>query len=225
MTCAASRSQNSAHGQGSQKREEHAKTGDLQHLPWHVFINWEMFPIGNACWDSYRGINLPPRAHLCTWVHVHAHISYPKRRFLLHSCTERCGIARTAHSSFALCPSWEIAFPSALKPCQSCSTQVCQPLNFLWLALTFVKTIVWEAVQQSQTPHKPQCTQRFAPTPVSWPPSPPMLPSLPGTSPQVGCTLPLTQTVLPDINAAFQQVKIFHCCPVSQLKWQESDAK
>lgn len=86
------------------------------YLPWQVFLNWEMFPAGNACRDSYRGINLPPRACLCTWLHVHAHNSYPRGGLLLGSCTEGWIVARRAHSpySFALCPSWQ---PDCLSQC------------------------------------------------------------------------------------------------------------
>lgn len=152
------------------------------YLPWHVFLNWEMFPAGNACRDSYRGINLPPRVCLCTWLHVHAHNSYPRGGLLLGRCTEGWIVARTAHSPCSFAVSFTTArllVPVPWNPARVVLLRfVILLIIFLWLALTSVKTRVWEPVQESQNPHKPQCTPRAAPTPASWPPSRLMPPSL-----------------------------------------------
>lgn len=226
MNSVAFRSQSSAHGQGLQKREEYAKTDP----PWHVFLNWEMYPVGNACRDSYRGINFPPRACLCTWVHAHAHISYPKRRFLLDSCTEVWVVARTAHSpcSFALCPSWQ---PDCLSQCLRTLPELFYSgLSFSYFSVTGFNICEYKSLRASATEsdpiqttvHPEICSHTCILAPIS------SHASLPGTSPQLACTLPLRQTVLPEMNAgisSFQQEKIFHYCPVNQLKWKESDAK
>lgn len=69
------------------------------YLPRHTFLNWKAFPVGNACRDSYRSTinpHRPPWVCLCTWVHVHTHISCPKGSILLCSCTEGSDVTRTA---------------------------------------------------------------------------------------------------------------------------------
>lgn len=162
-----------SHGQGSQRRNMPGQES-CSSLLCRVFLNWEEFLVGNACWDSYRGINLPPRVCLCTWGHVHAPLSYPEGGILLCSCTEGLDVTRTATTPAALLRvprDSQIICPSVWKLCQSYSTQVYHAHNFflLWLALTSVEESLREPADCSRTAHKPQHTYSSAAAPQPCP--------------------------------------------------------
>lgn len=201
------------------------KQASCSYPPWHVFLDWEVFPAGNACRDSNRGINLLPRVCLCTWVHIHSHTSYPKGRIcciaaqrawmLPEQPATPAALLRAPHDSQIICPS---VFNPAGVILLSFITCL---IILLWLALTPVKATLWDPAQRSQTPHELQSTHRPIAAPQPWPAAPLCL-LLFAMSPGLACTLRLWQTALTKINAAFHwEKKKIYCCPICQLEWKE----
>lgn len=154
----------------------------------------------------------PVCVHDCMYTHI---ILIPEEDFC-SVVAQRAGLLpeQPTASAALLCVlhDSQIACPSALKPCQSCSTQVCHSLNYFPVTgfniceNKSLRASARESEPTQTTVHAESCPYTCIVAPIS------SHASLPGTSLWLACALPLRQTVLPEMNAEFQQVKIFHCC-------------